>query len=143
MRTIKSFKQLRQVVEAHGMIYVRWSKFPAKDIARGYSLDHASGSRHAGLSVNRLTAEMDDVTLVSRILEYSYLEVSNPGLFAWLLVGDEAGRDSDGGVTVQNAQAVASLKPLTPALQCAFKITSEVRCGIQCYSRSLDSSKLK
>lgn len=130
-------------MKKHGVIYVRWSKFPAKDIARGYSLDHKNGSRHAGLSVNRLTADMDDVTLVSRVLEYSYLEVSNPGLFAWLLIGNEADRDSDGGVTVTNVTPVASLKTLTATLKNAFSVKQEIRCGIVCYTRSLDQSKLR
>lgn len=91
----KSLEQIRDYIESHDSpLFVRWSVYPEKDIARGYSLNHQTGQAEAGLSVEQVGAD----NIAMQIRSYSYL----PGR-CWLLTGEIVSRGSDNEILVDNA----------------------------------------
>lgn len=137
---IKTWQQLKDAVKAGS--YVRWSKYPRKDEARGYSVDHATGQRHAGLSVNTIDAGDDPVTVASRVIEYGF---AGPVCSLWS--GRVAGKDTDGAEVIADAKLTAIIDAsLITRIKDAYVLDREIRQGpvwvatLKIYK--LDESKL-
>lgn len=123
MQTIKTLDEVRQLIEQYpGRVYVRWSRYPMRDIRRGYSIDWAAGRPERGLSCVQVTgrastvytdpdhqARADHERLVKQLTAYAAFAVWQPGCVCWLLTGDCVGTDSDGCPVVVNAQPLGRL----------------------------------
>ena len=105
MKTIKTRKQLDAIIGAHGdRLYVRWSRGPLLDLARGYSVDHATGDCHDGLSCENVVSQWSSVD--SQIHSYSFIGAGDKQSYAWLFTGDEVERDTDNAPVV-SADSIA------------------------------------
>jgi hypothetical protein len=89
-------------------LYVRWETDGTKGIQRGYSVNHVSGAREAGLSANSLMTDGLEWLAVS-VLEYRGV----CGLDGWIVGGEEIGRGSDNEPILANVRVVA---PVTEAM---------------------------
>ena len=88
MKTI-SLNEIDDVVNSYSeKLYVRWSKYPEKDLERGYSIDHLTQKEHKGLSCFPLSDKKS-------VMQFSLLGLSD-GAFPWILKGKEIGIDTDG-----------------------------------------------
>ena len=82
-------------------VFVRWSKSIDRDKERGFSLDHSSGSSHAGLSAVKID---DPMTSKGELLlqgvkrtAYSACEYAHDGNdTGWVFIARGCGYDSDG-----------------------------------------------
>lgn len=125
MQTVQTLDELVRLVErehaAGRAVYVRYSRGPALDGKRGVSLNHQTGQREAGLSVNGLTEHSDlwgvnghtaTEYVATAIYEYVYLLMQGGrGTYPWLLTGTEVARGSDNEPLVQDWQPVARVAP--------------------------------
>jgi hypothetical protein len=101
MKTLKTLDQIIKLAQTHSgeTLFVRWSRGPALDQKRGYSIDHSSGSRHNGLSADYVRA--DDPELLARMLtQYQTTRMKDSKIYCWIFAGIENGRDSDNAPTV-------------------------------------------
>lgn len=70
-------------------LFIRWARRRPRPGER--SVNHQTGQAEAGLSSERLWAELDDEALIEQIMQYRYL-----GGIPYLMTGREVGRGSDG-----------------------------------------------
>jgi len=94
-RKIKTIKKLAELA-ADRTVYVRYSRSIARDIKRGYSLDHSQMSREPGLSAVDIRPEdfAEEGWLARLLVSYGHLRYD--GARAYVLTGEVAGKDSDG-----------------------------------------------
>lgn len=125
LKTIETIEEIRELIRTYpDRLYVRWSARPQADLKRGYSLNHATGSRERGLSCVRVTGRSrtqfsdperqraaDEEALVRQLTAYSFLRFGLPGVRPWLLTGELAGTDADGCPVVVNARPLGRLAP--------------------------------
>ena len=123
LRTIRSLDEIWQLIkEYEGRLYVRWSRYPLRDIQRGRSYDHAHHQWECGLSCVAVTGkadvewddperqrEADYRRLIRQLTAYAMLRFGQPNVKCWLLTGDVVGPDSDGCPAVINAEPVGVL----------------------------------
>jgi hypothetical protein len=111
--SIGSLRQLAQVVDRRGTLYVRYSEGPAAD--GDGSVDTESGLTLPGLSVNPLHAEdwwtrpFED-WLARQVCQYRELSEKNPCRFAWVLTGTEVGRGPDCEPLLREVVPIARLE---------------------------------
>jgi len=87
-------KEIEKAIRDHKTIYIRWSRSPRQDQKRGFSLDHGSGCREAGLSVMPIglsDLERGETELAFFILDYSF---AGPICSVW--TGEVVGHGKDG-----------------------------------------------
>lgn len=111
MLTINDLSQVKSLLSKYSTLYVRWSRSHTKDIKRGYSIDHSTGTPHCGLSFNRITSAMDDELLIACLNEYSFIAKGNGKSYCWLATGDVVGRDTDNAYLLNNVKPIAKLSP--------------------------------
>jgi hypothetical protein len=111
--SIGSLRQLAQIVDRHGRMYVRYSEGPEAD--RDGSIDTESGLALPGLSVNPLHAEdwwtrpFED-WLARQVCQYQELSEKNQRRFAWALTGTEVARGPDCEPLLREVIPVARLE---------------------------------
>lgn len=89
-------------------LYVRWETDGKKGMRRGYSINHVSGAREAGVSANSLMTNSLEWLAVS-VLEYHGV----CGLYGWIVTGEEVGRGGDNEPLLAKVRVVA---PVTDAM---------------------------
>lgn len=102
-------KEVESLAEKHGAVYVRWSASEKHDLSvDAKSRDYGSGEIHAGLSSQKIDADMHPVTIASRIAEYNFMRgFSNiKGAYPRIYTADEVGTDSDNAVSITNLKKV-------------------------------------
>ena len=109
MDDVGSLEELGALARDQAPLYVRFSAGPEADAAER-SVDHESGCELPGLSVIPLNPEpwfdRPSVHWVARQL-VQYAHLNEPGRFAWLLTGREAGRGPDCEPLVADVEPVA------------------------------------
>ncbi len=109
MRKITKLSELIEIGN-NQKAYIRWSNSIAKDIKRGYSLDHSNYSRHAGLSAQNVRS--DDPELLARMVpEYRYTGAAH----CWIISGRRNGTDSDNAPTV-DAESIVVIGEVAKSL---------------------------
>jgi hypothetical protein len=109
MPDVGSLEELAALVRSRSPLFVRFSAGPDADSSET-SVDHESGCELPGLSVNPLDPEpwfdRPSVHWVARqLVQYAHLD--EPGRFAWVLTGREAGRGPDCEPLVTDVEPVA------------------------------------
>jgi len=102
-------KEVESLAEKHGAVYVRWSASEKHDLsADAKSRDYGSGEIHAGLSSQKIDADMHPVTIARRIAEYNFVRGfgNNKGAYPRIYTADEVGTDSDNAVSITNLKKV-------------------------------------
>ncbi|MEU9923019.1 DUF6098 family protein [Streptomyces griseoluteus] len=101
------------LVEGRQGLYVRWSKGPSTDLAKGSSTDELTGMPMPGLSANPLDIEdwwqerSLELWVARRLYDYAHLPHDNgPGVRPWVLTGRETGRGPD------NEPLLADVEPV-------------------------------
>lgn len=142
MRTITTFSELMQIVETTTNVFIRWSSDINQDIRRGYSVNHQTGAREAGLSVNGLHNDVlrGAAYVAMQLLEYSYLRVGTNNVEPYMVRGDICGTGSDGELVIANMQVVARISEAV--LDEAKAIRTEERTGKIAYWYTELSSRL-
>ena len=102
---INTLKEL-MTLTSDGGYFVRWSSCPEKDVTRGHSVNHGTGSRECGLSFLEITAQ-EDASFDAQ-LEYLVNEASAykhlAGGKCWLGKGTVCGTGSDGEPLLSNVE---------------------------------------
>lgn len=100
MKTLKSFAEIVKMAES-SEVYVRWSRGPAMDKRRGYSLDYTNYRAHNGLSAQRVNpTDYSASTVAMMLVEYIFLKGKDARIFGWLCTAESNGTDSDGAPTI-------------------------------------------
>jgi hypothetical protein len=117
VKTIKNMIELIQFVNATDGLYVRHSRFPQKDIDRGFSVNWANNSRETGISVNTLYQGDADEDQMANLCQVIHMYESK-GLTCWIASGERCGTGSDNEPTLEEVTMVAriSRKCLNEAL---------------------------
>lgn len=103
-------KQVENLSEKHGKIYVRWSANEASDLAKGAaSRDYLNGGLHAGLSAIPITGDMHPSDIAKRIAEYSFLRMQNKKSMPRIYLADKVGVDSDGYDSISNLRKLTDV----------------------------------
>jgi hypothetical protein len=90
-------KQVEELAEKHGEVYVRWSPSQKTDMqGKQQSRDFVSGETHAGLSAVKITKDMHPIDIASKLNEYSFLRAADEKSAPHLYLAKEVGKDSDG-----------------------------------------------
>jgi len=108
-RALAFVKEVESLAEKHGAVYVRWSASEKHDLsADAKSRDYGSGEIHAGLSSQKIDADMHPVTIARRIAEYNFVRGfgNNKGAYPRIYTADEVGTDSDNAVSITNLKKV-------------------------------------
>jgi hypothetical protein len=99
---------LHQLLQEHGTVYIRWSKSPYADARRGYSLNHASKSAEAGLSVMPLHLS-DLQTGGDTELSFYAFDYAFAGPVASIWTGEVVGRGGDNEPLLSNPELLGTL----------------------------------
>lgn len=117
-----SLESVEAVVDAFGQVYLRYSRGPAADLAKGYSRDYESGLPLPGLSVTTLLPERwwtrpTRDWVARRICKYA--ELAEEDRFPWVLSGTRVGvgPDHEPIVRLDAPIAVVSRPALVEAAQ--------------------------
>ena len=112
-RRINSWAALVAVVAEHVPVYVRWSRSPALDRRRGYSLNHASKTRERGLSVQTIDPWVVEPTRCDRdsrvaalLLDYQFC-----GPVCSLWTGEVVGRGGDDEDVIEPRECLGIVGP--------------------------------
>jgi len=111
MFTVETLEELVELATLDQRLYVRFSEGPEADAAE-VSVDHESGCRLPGLSVNPLGAESwwdrpADHWVARQLRQYAHLAVQ--GRYAWVLTGEVVGRGPDCEPLLVDVKPVARL----------------------------------
>lgn len=98
------------VAQSPHPLYVRWSSDIAGDLRRGYSLNHQTGQREAGLSVNPLQSDLfaGAAYIAQQLAEYQYLALGT-GARPYILAGAAAGQGADNEPVIAEAELVGAV----------------------------------
>jgi hypothetical protein len=111
---VRGLKELAELVERGGQLFVRWSRGPEADLdeAAG-STDDLTGVRMPGLSANPLDVEpwwqgrSTELWVARRLYDYSHLpREKGPGVRPWVLFGRVVGRGPDNEPLVRDVEPV-------------------------------------
>lgn len=114
MKTLTTLAQIVAIVEQSPRpLYVRWSSNARGDVRRGYSFNHQTGQREAGLSVNPLQSDVfsGPAYIAQQIAEYGYLSTGTDAR-PYLVTGEETGRGSDNEPLIIGVELVAAVAPV-------------------------------
>lgn len=113
MQTVTTLTDLTALVEKEPQLYIRWSKGPEADMA-GSSFDDLTGVSLPGLSASPLAVEPWwgerplRLWVARRLYDYSHLQwEKGPGVYPWVLKGEETGRGPDNEPLVRSLHPVA------------------------------------
>ena len=115
-RSIKTASALTELAQAHGSVYIRWSRSIAADRRRGYSIDHSSGQAEGGLSVQEIAYTEDCIEgtpgwLACLVADYSYLAIN--GARCYVLAGERSGTGADNEPVI-DAESMTVLGTIPP-----------------------------
>jgi hypothetical protein len=104
MKTIKTIEEVREAIQSHGSVFVRWSEGPDQDAVGGWvSTNYQTKTKEAGLSVNDFPEEPSDYTILKRISEYWYF--GHP--ICYLCAGEIVGKGGAGEPCLSNVEPIA------------------------------------
>lgn len=108
--TVEDLTAIVELIERHGVLFLRYSKGPASDAKEGRSRDYESGLELPGLSVTVVSPEPwwtrpVEEWVARRICKYD--ELDDEERYSWLLTGQPVGFGPDHEPLLQKARPVA------------------------------------
>jgi len=105
---IESVDELMSMLNSQD-VYVRWSRSPEKDIERGYSIDHGTGTRHEGLSALKVRGKFEDA--IHDIASYRMIGMGDKKSKPHLFTGKLTGTDTDDAELISDPAHLGTIGP--------------------------------